>query len=112
MAANADDLRDFYATELGDSILLSASASAVQAALSSGRYAVRYRSIAGAATIWARQGDTAAAAAPSTPHDVALFNAASGHLFTTNVRGTGVKQTLSFVLDAGTAQIVITRISR
>jgi hypothetical protein len=112
MAANADDLRDFYATDLGDSVAVSASVAAAQVSLAPGRYLVRYRSIAGAATIWARQGSAAAAAIPSTPYDVALFNASSGYLFTTNVRGSGAKQVLSFILDAGTAQIIVTRISR
>lgn len=112
MAANADDLRDFYATDLGNTVTVAASTSAAQVTLTPGRYVVRYRSVSGAATVWARQGEAATAAVPSTPYDVALFNAASGYLFTTNVRGFGPKQVLSFILDAGTAQIVVTRISR
>jgi len=113
MAANADDLRDFYASAQGDSVLLAVAAgSPEQITLPAGRYRVRYRSVSGAATIWAKQGgEIAAAAAPSTPYDIALF-AAGGDLFTVNVRGSGSGQALSFLADAGSVQIVITRISR
>jgi hypothetical protein len=109
MAANADDLRFFYGAHHGDSFLLTVGTSPNNIALAPGRYRVRYRSVSGAAVLWARQCTAdfeAGAAAPSAPYDVST----NGELFQTHVRG--AESRLSFRTDAGTVQVVITKISK
>lgn len=123
MSAHADDLRYFYAEHLGDTVEVSASnVTAVTAALSPGKYMVRVRTAAGGAEVaWFRQGSqatvTAAAAVPSTPYVIggttttaADQRLQNGVLFTFMVRGS--LDGLAVILDAGTAIVSVTKISR
>lgn len=115
MAANAEDLRLFYAAHLGDTQVVNATVAPAKVTLTPGRYRVRYRNVTGALRIWAVQGladAVATAAPPSTPFDIAQFDNVAGDMFVTHTRGTDSANTLSFRTDAGTADIVITRISR
>ena len=122
MSAHADDLRHFYAEHLGETVevsLASGAAAANAEELPPGRYLVKVRAISGAALLWLRQKAedenplrNATAAAPSTPFPLgAGTSAALGEpIATVIVRpGTGV---FSGILDAGTATLVLTKVSR
>lgn len=121
MSAHADDLRHVYAESLGPSEIVAAGvASAKTSVLPPGRYAVRVRNVAGAALAWFAQGEqsaiTATAAVPSTPFDIGgtILTAAdrvalAKPLFTTVVRN---GQGIAVILDAGTASVIVTKISR
>jgi hypothetical protein len=119
MAAHADDLRYYYSEHLGQTTEVACSGVvATSPALEPGRYIARVRGAAGAARIWLRLEGAASAAAPSTPFeiggtvaDAASVRAANAPLCTFIVRGTGPNQ-LSAILDAGTATLVLTKISR
>lgn len=124
MVAEADDLRFFYAEALGPCEILAAvgSGAAVKtgAPLLPGRYLVQFHTVAGATLVWCRQGAhegvEAVAAAPATPFDVSQDPRPT---FVCMVRPSGKgggaeSQTdgLSFVTDAGTVTVAITRVSR
>jgi hypothetical protein len=123
MSADATDLRFHFAEHLGDSEVLTASAVvAASRRLLPGRYRVRFLGVAGGATrLWVRQGAfggvVAAAVMPSTPFDLTISPYAE---FTTMARPGAVDNAnarpgtdgLSFITDAGTVTVVITRISR
>lgn len=123
MSAAADDLRYFYAENLGDAEIKSADGTGIEFKdLVPGRYAVRYRTVAGSTVVWVKQteqGDTTLLnVAPATPFDIAT----NGLLFTFMVRGvspsaqqanvTKPRNRLTFRTNAGTVDIVVTRISR
>ncbi len=124
MAANGDDLKHFYAERIGDSIVVSASAvsAGLPAALAPGRYRLSTLNVAGGATaLWVRQGphanlQNAQAAAPNTPIDL-LENPRFKPIFIArppgqgNVRGFTASDGLTFITNAGTVDVVITRIS-
>lgn len=130
MSADAEDLKYHFAEDLGVCEIKAASAAAASLAkfvLAPGRYLISYRTIAGAATIWAKLSyaadpDEAEAAAPAAvPHDVALRP--DQRLFTVIIRqapfqrpgevdATLNRNTLFFRTNAGTADIVVTKISR
>lgn len=121
MSAHADDLRYFYAEHLGGSVEVSLSnvAAANAEELTPGRYQIRVRNIVGAATLWLRQkGEdeqplrVATAATPTTPFPLgAGTRAALGEpIAVVIVRpGTGF---FSGILDAGTASLILTKVSR
>lgn len=127
MSADADSLRYVYGETLGASQTKTAdSATGVVFDLDSGRYLVRYRSVVTAAVIWAQQGviDMLPAIAkgdPSTPFDVGSVET-FGHMFITQVKRVAVsigeadqvksRSRLAFITDAGTADIVVTKISQ
>lgn len=119
MSAHADDLRHYYAEELGNTIQLTApnGSDGVTPELEQGRYAVRIIDFGGATDVWIRQGtssDAAAAAAPSTRYrghtTVAELNKP---LFYFMVRGgSGAKQFLHAFGVGAAATIQITKVSR
>ena len=124
MSAHADDLRYFYAEDLGDSEEVSASGvTAKTAVLTPGRYVVRVRSVAGGATTaWFRQGVqadvVAASAVPSAPFIIGGTTTTAADqrlqnevLFTFMVRASG-KTGLAVILNAGTATVTVTKVSR
>ncbi len=114
MVAHADDLRHFYSETLGASETVAAVTGAptkVAAALTKGRYLVQFHTLAGGvAIVWCRQGPfasvVAAKAAPSTPMEV---NTPPRPTLTLMVRGD--TDGLSFITDAGTCSVTITKIS-
>jgi len=118
MAADAEDMRLAYSATLGDSFEVALSgASAVSEPLEKGRYEVRLHTVAGASLVWLRQGknDTleATAAPPSAPFtvDPADALALNTPLVVLNVRSDKDNR-IAGVLDAGTATLSITRVSR
>ena len=126
MSAHADDLRHWYAEHIGPSVVLAAvgSAAAVPSGkLASGRYLLHVQDVAGGATkLWVRQGPDsnkpiAVAAAPATPIDL-LEDPIHKFPFMAKPAGEGAgaaqkaTDSLSFITDAGTITVVLTRISR
>lgn len=115
MAAHADDLRHFFSEVLGISETVAAitgSAKKVAAALPNGRYLVQFHTLAGGvAIVWCKQGPFASVAAtkaaPSTPMEV---DTPPRPTLTLMVRE-GLDG-LSFITDAGTCSVTITKISR
>lgn len=124
MSAEADDLRYHYSETLGrtQAAALTSGASERNAEkLTPGKYVARVRAVAGAATVWLHQGGStvnAAAAAPSTPFEIhatiggaADAAAANKPLATFIVRGESDAY-LAGILNAGTATLIITKVSR
>ena len=118
MSADADDLRYHYAETLSDCTLLAATNAIVTKQLKPGRYRAKFMDIAGgAARAWVRQGPFATVAAtravPSTPYDLTATPLPS---FVFIVRGGNSQPSqsdgLSVILDAGTANLFLTNISR
>lgn len=124
MSADANDLRFFYSEHLGNSQEVALSGTSNRSTvLDPGRYIVRVRGAVGAALAWLTQGHetiNAVAAAPNTPFvlngtvstesDAA---AANTPLATFMVKGGNGKDAyLAGILNAGTATMVITKISR
>lgn len=124
MSAHADDLRHFYAEHIGASLVLAVGSGAavnLPEALTPGRYLIHTMDVAGAAKLWFKQGPfgmpDVTAAAPATPIDLAEATRAKYTLMAKpQGRGAGAegKNTdgLSFITDAGTVNVVVTRISR
>lgn len=126
MAAHADDLRHRYAEHIGPSIVLAGVASGGSTELPDplppGRYLLHTQDVAGAAKLWVRQGPhgkvpAATAAAPNTPIDLTEDPRLKLPLMAKPAgkgAGTELKATdgLSFITDAGTVTVVLTRISR
>lgn len=124
MSAHAADLRHFYAETLGvtQEVALSG-ASARSGVLEPGRYIVRVRGLATGVRLWLRQGDvtiSAATSAPSTPFelggtvlDAASVRSLNEPLLSLIVRGPDAKDNhLAGILNAGTATLVLTKVSR
>lgn len=116
MSAEADDLRYYYAETLGDSETLTANAGGATkngSSLTPGRYLIQFHTVAGAALVWCRQGPfasvAAAAASPSTPFGV---SAPPYPVFSLIVKPNQGLDGLSFITDAGTCDVTITKISR
>ena len=115
MVAHADDLRHFYAEVLGRSETVAAvtgSATKVAAPLENGRYLIQFHTLAGGvAIVWCSQGPhgsvAATKAAPSTPMEV---DTPPRPTLTVMVRS-GLDG-LSFITDAGTCSVTVTKISR
>jgi hypothetical protein len=115
MAAHADDLRNWYAEALGDSETIAAitgSAKKNVAPFPNGRYLIQFHTLAGGvAIVWCRQGPhgsvAAAKASPSTPMEVSVPPRPT---LTVMVRDN--LDGLSFITDAGTCSVTITKISR
>ncbi|MCZ6868098.1 MAG: hypothetical protein O7G84_01180 [Gammaproteobacteria bacterium] len=125
MAANADDLKHFYAERIGISVILSVGDAAsvpLAAPLAPGRYRLSTKVVAGGATLlWVRQGPfaglpDAVAAAPLLPIDL-LEDPRFKPIFIARPPGQGnvgpatASDGLTFITDAGTVDVVITRIS-
>lgn len=113
MPAHADDLRHFYAETLGAAQLVAAVTGAavkVAAALPPGRYQVRFYNVVGASIVWCRQGPfatvVATKAVPSTPIEVSVTPRP-----TFTVMSRNELDGLSFITDAGTCSVAITKIS-
>ncbi len=127
MAANADDLSHYYAEHIGVSVIVAVTdtAGGLAAALAPGRYRLSTLNVVGATELWINQGPfdadvpvkLAVAAAPSAPIDLAE-DPRQKLEFMVRPAGKGAgaarKATdgLSFITDAGTVDVVLTRISR
>jgi hypothetical protein len=130
MSAHADDLRHWYAEHIGPSIVLAGvgDGAAVPAPkLPPGRYLVHTMDVAAAGQLWIQQSaydddagaplKAAVAAAPSTPIDL-TEDTREKYRTMAKPAGTGqgaarkATDGLSFITDAGTVTVVITRISR
>jgi len=124
MSANSTDLRHISAEVLGETVITAMSNSSARTAeLVPGRYCARVRTVSTAATLWLRQGNSAvsaAAAAPSTPFEVSgtvvtavSVRALNEVLFTFIVRGGEANDGhLAGITNAGTLDLVITKVSR
>ncbi len=122
MAAHGDDLRHFYSERIGDSIVVAVGAVSVALAeaLTPGRYMLHTLDVAGASALWVRQGPfgevpDAVAAAPNTPIDLLEDSRLKLNIMA-RPPGQGTVATpatngLKFITDAGTVNVVITRIS-
>lgn len=125
MSAHADDLRTFYAEHIGESVLVPVTVAPTPLAekLPPGRYLLHTRTVAGASTLWIRQGaygevQEATDDAPSTPLDLAesprprmtfmVRPAGRGNAAASSKATDG----FSFRTNAGTVTVVLTRISR
>ncbi len=132
MSAHADDLRHWYAEDLGDSRELALSnTTAALTKLEPGRYIVRVRSVATAVDLWLRFGDedvVAATAVPSTHFSVGgtILTAADQRALNEVLMRFIVRRSPGYdgrktaksrvaiagILDAGTAVLVVTKVSR
>ena len=116
MSAKASDLASYYGESLvGFAEAIAATNGGVRNAnaLERGRYAIRYRAVAGSTTVWLRQGGadvTATAAYPNHPFDFAL--APDGRLATVIVAQPDRDGFFAAITNAGTVEIVLERISR
>jgi hypothetical protein len=121
MAAEADDLRYFYAETLGRTIEKSCAAGAstllTDEKLEPGRYILRVLDFGGGTSVWVRQGEkgdtTAAAAAPSTQFLASLLPADLNRpLCTLMVRGSQKDNALAVFSVGGIARVQLTKVSR
>jgi hypothetical protein len=119
MSAHADDLRHFYSETLGISQTVAADAVGAKktTALEKGRYLVQFHTLAGGVNIvWCRQGPQAsvlaAAAAPSTPMEVGTPPRPTLTLMVSSNKPIEGDDGLSFLCDAGTCSVTVTKISR
>jgi hypothetical protein len=125
MSAHADDLRHWYAEHIGPSIIIavgSVGEAVLPERLPPGRYLLHTKDVVTATELWINHGPfgavrVATAAAPATPIDLtedprpklAFMAKPPG-------RGAGTERKstdgLSMITDAGSVNVVITRISR
>lgn len=123
MAANADDLRHFYAERIGATIVISVGTASAPllAPLAPGRYRLSTIAVAGATLLWIRQGafeslPDAIAGPPLMPIDLGE-DPRFKPIFIARPPGQGntspglATDGLKFITDAGTVDVVITRIS-
>lgn len=129
MAAHADDLRYFYAEDLGDSIEQTCPAGVStelrDEKLEPGRYVLRILDFGGGTAVWVQMGETgnvvAQASTPSTRFNAhANAEELNKPLLTFMVRAVGKgpnppkeRDMLAFFTDGGTGAIVsVTKVSR
>lgn len=116
MSANASDLKDYYSESLVgvcESFAVDTSSKKNVKPLERGRYAVRFIGMAGATTVWLRQGDSNVSAQANTPsHPFEFANAPDARLATIIVADPEKDGYLAGILNAGTATLVLSRISR
>lgn len=111
MGANSRDLENYYQAELGGSVTLSAGVASARVQLVAGKkYRARFVNPAGGATMaWLLLGGstvTATTASPSSPLTTA------DNYTTVEFTARPNRNYLAAILNAGTASIVITPVSR